>query len=1392
MRFTPLWTSRFFTGLYTNRNPLRDAGTTRNEEKYYGARGDGFLAGINVELSQRLTPIRRPGTSIYNSANFGEINSFYEFRLFSTITEDIKVMVDETLALYDGTGPSTRDLVWTKSAGAGQTFMQYIANILYFGNGVDQKKWIQSITPWAVNKTYTADGMRSFFIDSNGDTQQLISTIVPISTVAVTGGSVTCTTSSPTDLTTVLSEGLQMTFNLATAVFLNAETLTITNVTSTTFSADLTTLHATYGPAADTGLATVLEGGNAVTSASSVTFNPTLGGTTTDNTALWVNRGPTIENFGIAAPTQNINVNLGGTTGAWQPNTYYSILGGIIDSNGNFQTITTPGKSGKTPPTTWATTLGDTTIDGTVLWTCTTLAASMVWAANTEFSSGALIVATPTSDNPSVFQLQSFTAAQLSGPVTAYLYNSVGSGVGTFKQVYPASLGSALITATGNSLLINDPTNPNTPPLQWATLDPSGAITGYTTPFTAHPLNFDLIILATLVIPAPGNYTVSINHVDGMFWGVGNGATLVSGPNNNPNGQTVTAGMGYTSFGGRNLSGESQGGTEKDTFIINCPTAGDYPLEIDYNYRNGGNGTMCFYLNGNTPVPGGGSSTRTTGPTTPLWPSFTNQFAPAYAQVSEASGQVVWANIGYVSDFAWRATTNFITPGNSIVDNAGYLEAPFESGATAVQAPTFVTNLNGITPDNPNLNWINQGKATAPAAGTLSAFNGGWSYCIALVNTLTDTVSNAGAVTTATGSFLGASGVTITGGLPPVIDPQVDYVAIFRTEDGGGTYFLIPGTTNENTIYTIPLAVYLAGGYVDTTLDADLDIEVEPALAGENTPPPVGLINLVYHVGRILGSVANVVQWSSGPDTPVGNGYEGFAPLNSATYPSLVKRIVPTVIGAIIFTVSDVYLISGRGTAQDPFLSAPYIAGLGLLNYNALAINGTLIYLFSADSQVVEVNPSGVVGNVGIAIGDLFDVYASWNPATAHVAWHVSGSMDQALYIGDAALGYYRMMTTPAPETGLTWSPFAGIVGGCGTIQSVEISPGVHRLLIAPSVSGQIGFRDPTANTDFGNPYPANAVMGSIVLAQPGQLAEIAFIATDCIAVGSTPTLSVRLNEIAGNFADLGVYVPDPPQLLASTSLYNQRFYFAQPQVPRPPGPITTPTGQRLAWAYPASVDTSLNNGNVNSAWSANVNGGFLQTTGIVFGTPSNPSGFIGAAWSGFAMPTLPSDAVIHSMYGCLTLAGVAPPGEVTAGAGIAAAGQSVNAWQFNPANAVGLTGWDVPNPTSDGNFPAQITSGVMGSTGSPFGLTPETVTTATIGMRLAGQGGAQPQLVTISFVGIAIYFSSVSQPTDPSPAPVLLGSLCRHLQIQFAWPEEDFPNEMLSLTLYGAFSQER
>jgi hypothetical protein len=1085
----------------------------------------------------------------------------------------------------------------TKSAGAGQTFFQSVGNVLYFGDGVDEGKIIGSLTAWSAS---TAFPLGTYFVDSNGNIEQLTSAIIPIENVQTDASvpqNVTIVTSSGTNLTSVVSVGLTGTFSeLTTATWLNGVVGTITAVTSATITFSTTvTGHASYGPTADAGIFTVLQGGNPVTGATQPTWNATLLGTTNDNTAQWTNRGIVTENWGIPAPTVAPTVVVGSSSGiAWQAGTFYSLSQTIVDSNGNLQQVTTAGKSGTVHPA-WSTVDGTTTTDNTVTWTQLETAAELTWAAHTTYTSAKPYILASASGTSCLFQAVSSTYPVfklVSGAyVTAsfYTHNHAFANQCELRNASdptgnngnnPGAGSYPLLTAVaGTSVLFNPQQyngtpDPNVQPMEWATINGAGEITGYTVPYSGATQNYNMIVTFTLTFPAAGQYTFTINHDDGIFWAIGQGGpggtnsvSLISGPTNCANpAATITALNGYK-FTGLNGVGANnpQSGYANDAYVVNVPVAGDYPVEIDYvQWEN--NQALAFYCQGQTPVPG----TPETGTSQPIWPAWTTSFAAynpstktlTFPNVSETnnsgptgtggSGPLSWNNIGPATDYVWHANTNFFTTANNTITDANNnTEAPYRAGVTGATAPVWATGISQLTLDNPNLTWINEGPASAPAVGTLSTYNGGWIYYLALVNSLTNTVSNEGPASVATGNHIGFNSVLITGGLPAVVDPQVDYVAIFRTEDGGAAPndYLIPGTGNQ--VWTVPLLQYEASGYTDTTPDSGLNIELESPLPGTATPPGSltgafqnlkgQAINLAYHLNRIFFSIGNVVYWTAGPDITVGNGLEGVPATNNATFPSLVKHLVPTSVGLFVFTVSDIYLISGNGTSSNPLFPVPYLPGKGISTYNAVAVNGTLMYIFTTASSVMAIDPNGGFYDLGFAIGDQFQK-SNWVSSDVYLTWHEYGE-DVALFVADGATGWFRGNPTPAPESGQTWSPFASIVGGVNAVKSIETTPGVKKLLLGPTSSGPILMRDLTTNADNSTAYGAFFTIGNIVLAQPGQVAEVAFITTDSLAIGTKPTISVLLDEISGEFDLLEEATNDPPQLEPSGTLYSQRFF---------------------------------------------------------------------------------------------------------------------------------------------------------------------------------------------------------------------------------------------------------
>lgn len=513
-------------------------------------------------------------------------------------------------------------------------------------------------------------------------------------------------------------------------------------------------------------------------------------------------------------------------------------------------------------------------------------------------------------------------------------------------------------------------------------------------------------------------------------------------------------------------------------------------------------------------------------------PSFNAPNAlPNFSNGIVADGSVNWGVVGSFTN-TWPGPSTLIDSqigsflgGYVIVDPNGNLQQanPTVVGATTgVTEPTWNQTVGGTTTDH-TITWLNQG----PVFGL--AFTG-WQYGYAY-HAIDGSLSTLSPLSPLTNGVL--TGVYIQGPVPDVGQAPVDSIWLFRTTDGGAAPLFLASIRNFGAGWN----------YIDENPDSALILEIPAQQADSNDPPPSGLINLTYYLQRMWGSVKNVVYFSAGPDTISGNGLTAFPPANSFVFPSTVTRLKPTNQGMIVFTKSVCGTISGNGTANSPFFAPPFLSKIGLASYNAFDENGSVQYLLTADGHVVELDPNSGISELGFPIGDLFD--NNFDPATAYVAWHIEGSEDKALYVADGSTGWFRMNPTPAPETGTTWSPFATIVGGVKAVQSIEVTPGVRKLLLGPVTTGPILMRDLNTFSDNGQTYPWFATVGSIILAQPGELAEISFFMTECSAVGTRPTISVLLDEISGPFEKLPTSV-NATVLPTSTSLYNDWFYLTQ------------------------------------------------------------------------------------------------------------------------------------------------------------------------------------------------------------------------------------------------------
>jgi hypothetical protein len=463
---------------------------------------------------------------------------------------------------------------------------------------------------------------------------------------------------------------------------------------------------------------------------------------------------------------------------------------------------------------------------------------------------------------------------------------------------------------------------------------------------------------------------------------------------------------------------------------------------------------------------------------------------------------VVWVNQSGPSLSPWPGSTQTLSLATAILDSNNAVEKTTILGESGTTAPTWATAVGAYTTDSTEL-WLNSGPFG-------EANTGAWIYAYSYKNSITGHIGTASQESAPI--LVSADNLAIIQGAGSSAT-QIDTIVIWRTVQGGSVLFFLDEIPNPGGGATWT--------YTDTTPDTGLNELIEAPIDGINDPPPTGLLALTYHLGRIWGAVNNLVYFSTGPDVTAGNGNEAWSASNVFAFPETVTRLFPTSSGLLVFTISDIFIIQGLGTPTSAFFSAPFLTDIGLVSYDAFSVNGSIVYLYSSDNQVLTLDPSSGVSEIGFPIGDQFGPglgTGTFTPSSTFISWHVAGSQDKGLYVSDFNGVWWRMTPTPSPETGTTWSPKAQIVGGFSAVQSIEVLPGTHELLLGPQTSGPILKRDYTVSTDNGSAYPAWATLGSIVIAQPGQLGTIESFTSDSKAIGTPISLAIQLDEIAPYF----------------------------------------------------------------------------------------------------------------------------------------------------------------------------------------------------------------------------------------------------------------------------------
>ncbi len=438
--YTTLAQDEQFTGAWSQRSPLRDAAVPWLYRKFYSAsRFDSIIDGVNREISMRLTDVRRPGSSIFNSSSWGQILGYYSFKYLQNNVEVVRLIVDTTTAVYDGTPASVggpgKQLLWTKSAGAGATRFLGVGPTLYMGNGVDQVKWIQSSQTWAALSNNFSEG--SFILDTNNNLQLNIgSQQATIIGAQVQGNVCTLFFSPTTQLTVPVATNLALSGLTGTlATTLNGNTYPLNGVENGA-QVSFALTHGNVAFYTETGTAST---GNGTTGSTQPTWATGAKQITVDAGSQWENRGSSIQQWMYGAPANAPSVTQTAAPTiypSWVANTWYCPIEFIIydPTSNSLQLLTTNGTTGGAPPA-FSATPGNVTNDGTAQWTSL---GSPAWVANHVYAVNAAI-------------LQSFTYYITVAKIT-YTWNGYANvPTVTFVQQQVNATGIYLCTVAGTS-----------------------------------------------------------------------------------------------------------------------------------------------------------------------------------------------------------------------------------------------------------------------------------------------------------------------------------------------------------------------------------------------------------------------------------------------------------------------------------------------------------------------------------------------------------------------------------------------------------------------------------------------------------------------------------------------------------------------------------------------------------------------------------------------------------------------------------------------------------------------------------------------------------------------------------------------------------------------------
>jgi len=198
-------------------------------------------------------------------------------------------------------------------------------------------------------------------------------------------------------------------------------------------------------------------------------------------------------------------------------------------------------------------------------------------------------------------------------PSNSGTFNIAPGTQAVFSQYFPSiNFNPPAGTVPGNNTGINE----NTRPVYEVTTDVNGNFTGAIEAQgngqqagLGSLFQFESVYTSTFTVAAAGNVTFNFYSDDGFIFGVGNGATRVSGALSNPPANMLTPFTSLPVMGSYNLVTAPV----NNTITVYFPAAGNYPYEVDYTECCAGQValTMASQQTGGHGVPPAGSTTLT-------------------------------------------------------------------------------------------------------------------------------------------------------------------------------------------------------------------------------------------------------------------------------------------------------------------------------------------------------------------------------------------------------------------------------------------------------------------------------------------------------------------------------------------------------------------------------------------------------------------------------------------------------------------------------------------------------------------------------------------------------------------------------------------------------------